>query len=56
MIEIKEQKLWATPTSEADMQARIAKIADGSGNAAAVWTAVMLYNNYLASVMNKETA
>lgn len=53
-MELKEQKLWATPSSQEDMEQRIKKIADASGNPAAVWTAVMLFNNYVASLDKAE--
>jgi hypothetical protein len=54
-MQLKEQKLFATPSSQQDLEDRIKKIADGSGNAAAVWTAVMLFNNFVAATAAKET-
>lgn len=46
---IKENKLFYTPQTNDELMERIDQIANGSDNPAAVWTAVMMTQNFIAS-------
>ena len=45
---IKENKLFYTPKTNDELMERIEQIASGSNNPAAVWTAVMMLQNFIA--------
>jgi len=45
---IKENKMFYTPKTSDELMERIEQIASGSSNPAAVWTAVMMMQNFIA--------
>jgi len=47
-MQIKENKLFYTPQTNDELMERIEQIASGSNNPAAVWTAVMMLQNFIA--------
>jgi hypothetical protein len=48
---IKENKMFYTPKTSDELMERIEQIASGSSNPAAVWTAVMMMQNFIAVEM-----
>jgi|LakMenEpi03Aug12_release.lakeMendotaPanAssembly.Ray.scaffolds.fasta_scaffold4290658_2 hypothetical protein len=48
---LKENKMFYTPKSGDELMLRIEQIASGSSNPAAVWTAVMMMQNFIAVEM-----
>jgi hypothetical protein len=51
---IKENKLFYTPATQLELIERIEQIAQASDNPAAVWTAVMMAQNFIAVELAKE--
>ena len=51
---IKENKLFYTPTTQLELIERIEQIANASDNPAAIWTAVMMTQNFIAAELDRE--
>jgi hypothetical protein len=52
---LKENKLFYTPKTQEELTDRIDQMAKASGDPAAVWTAVMMMQNFIAVELAKET-
>lgn len=50
-----ENKLFYTPSTQEELNTRLEQIASASDNPAAVWTALMMMNNFIAVELAKET-
>jgi hypothetical protein len=46
-------QMFYTPVSQQELIERVEQIAKASDNPAAVWTAVMMTNNFLATQLNQ---
>jgi hypothetical protein len=55
-MKLAENKLFYTPESQEELTERIDELAKSSKNPAAVWTAVMMMQNYIARELSKENA
>ena len=53
-MQLKENQLFYTPETQEELTERIAELAKASGNAAAVWSAVMMFQNFLAREQSRE--
>jgi hypothetical protein len=50
-MQLRENQMFYTPESWDELMERIEQIASGSSNPAAVWTAVMMTQNFIAVEM-----
>lgn len=55
-MRFKENNLFYTPTSQEELVERITELAKSSGSPAAVWTAVMMFQNFVAVEMTEESS
>ena len=53
MTNLTVNQMFYTPVSQQELFERIEQIATASDNPAAVWTAVMMTNNFLATQLNQ---
>lgn len=53
MTNLTVNQMFYTPVSQQELIERVEQIAKASNNPAAVWTAVMMTNNFLATQLNQ---
>lgn len=53
MTNLTVNQMFYTPVSQQELIERVEQIAKASDNPAAVWTAVMMTNNFIATHLNR---